>query len=342
MGEDIEKYRNKITYLSFIMAVLVVIRHSNGIEVYNLSPLGGGSLLYRIERFAEEISDLCVPTFFALSGYLFFQNYSPEKLREKWKSRIISIALPYLVWNVIAYIYYEMLAHIPMISAHLNSSIEPFALTWLIKNALCGLHNVTWFLRNLMVYIILFPLIYKVICSKRIALAFSCMLLAAGMAIGDSYSYSYIYNASFYMLGVYFGIHHRESVQKRYERPVAAAAFIYLILTVCGNAWLDILTFSLRLPLRMTQIIAVWIIADALAVQKKPAWWIKISFFIYCTHSMVLESVEKVFLIVLGNNILGAAIDFFLAPVITIIVITVLAYFIKKVPIVWRILVGNR
>lgn len=71
MLRDIE-FRNKITLLSLAMAVLIVVRHGNTIDVYGLS----AGLLYWIECFVGVVTDLIVPAFFVISGYLFSQNFN--------------------------------------------------------------------------------------------------------------------------------------------------------------------------------------------------------------------------------------------------------------------------
>ena len=52
MKNDIE-YRNKITILSFVLAIAIVLRHSVNIDIYNLDQykhiwgFGGGGVLFR-------------------------------------------------------------------------------------------------------------------------------------------------------------------------------------------------------------------------------------------------------------------------------------------------------
>lgn len=52
---------------------------------------------------------LSVPIFLIISGYLFFREGSYELTKELWiskfKKRIFSLLVPYLLWNFIVYIY---------------------------------------------------------------------------------------------------------------------------------------------------------------------------------------------------------------------------------------------
>lgn len=66
-------------------------------------------------------------------------------------------------------------------------------------------------------------------------------------------------------------------------------------------------------------------------------------FFIFCTHSLILESIEKVFLLLLGNTMMGSVVDFILAPIIALGIITGAAYILKyRMYTVWKIVTGNR
>lgn len=83
MGYSELTYRNKITYLSFILSILVVIKHSVNIDVYNLSQ----GMLFWLQTWACEFTDLAVPIFFIISGYLFYQNFGYSVLKRKLRSK---------------------------------------------------------------------------------------------------------------------------------------------------------------------------------------------------------------------------------------------------------------
>lgn len=161
-GEEI-RYRNKITYISFILALTVVVRHTVNIEIYNLQ----SGVLWLTESFIRSFSEVAVPTFFVLSGYLFFVNFQYNKLPDKWKSRFFSIVLPYLIWNMAAYLFYQGIALIPFVRSSLNQVLEPFSVKMLLLNAVYGYHNITWFLRYLALYIFITPLLYFLLKYKK-------------------------------------------------------------------------------------------------------------------------------------------------------------------------------
>ena len=79
--------RNKITILSFILSIFVLLIHVTNFRVYGLD----SGPLYQVEYFFELVAHYAVPMFFAISGYLFFRNYQPHFMIEKLKKRIKTI-----------------------------------------------------------------------------------------------------------------------------------------------------------------------------------------------------------------------------------------------------------
>lgn len=247
-------FRNKITYLSFVMAVLIVYRHAVGLKVYDIE-----GLLFWIELFISHLTDIIVPCFFAMSGYLFYQNFTWMKLKEKWKSRIKTIVFPFIVWNLVGFFFFFF--SIGLLGDKINKTIPPLNL-----------------------------------------LDFFC----------DVFIYTKI------------------------------MAALFIVITILCETIYDFEQGVVLMPIRLCQIIAIWILADLLAISTSPKWWMTISFFIYCSHSLILETIEKVFYLTFGNTSRGALIDFMCAPIITLIIIYGLAFYCRKIPKVWGLLVGYR
>ena len=112
-------FRYKITNLSFILAVLIVIRHSSGIGIYNLP-----DWLYYGELFIQQATDLVVPVFFAISGFLFFNKLTGLRdWYEKIKRRLKSLFVPYVIWCLIGYLFVLAIVNIPQIAKKNNESV---------------------------------------------------------------------------------------------------------------------------------------------------------------------------------------------------------------------------
>ena len=91
-----------IDLLKVILTVGIVCRHATWAEVGRDLPL-----FQNVTRGITAITEICVPLFFVLSGYLFFLN-CPEKptagyFGAKLKRRVFTLLIPYLIAVVIAF-----------------------------------------------------------------------------------------------------------------------------------------------------------------------------------------------------------------------------------------------
>lgn len=82
-------FSNKITVLSFILSISIVYIHS----VWNVK----NSLLTIVRLCFFNLQNICVPMFFFISGYLFYRNFSMDKLNYKYKKRLKTLVVPYLI-----------------------------------------------------------------------------------------------------------------------------------------------------------------------------------------------------------------------------------------------------
>ena len=99
---------NKITFLSFICIIMVVMIHSGNVPyTYQGSDVSQNWLLAHIVEIAisSGVARIAVPFFFVVSGYLFFYNVTDTDIflwyHVKLKSRIFSLMIPYLMWSII-------------------------------------------------------------------------------------------------------------------------------------------------------------------------------------------------------------------------------------------------
>lgn len=144
---------NRIDVLRVLLTVGIVCLHAT---TNNLQPI-------------VWICSVCVPSFFALSGYLFFWN-APQKPEWRWfrgkiRSRIFTLLIPYLIAVVIAWLcyYFAIKAAPSMVDGFLGDRWkDPLFVFW------TGPINLSlWFIRELMVVVVLSPLIYMIIRYTR-------------------------------------------------------------------------------------------------------------------------------------------------------------------------------
>lgn len=329
------KYRNKIVYLSFIMALLIIVRHSSGIGVYKSLTV----FLFYFELFMGHFTDVIVPMFFAISGFLFYQNYDSNLLMTKWKTRFKSLVIPFIVWNLIGFGFAWMLLHIPGVGNAMNRKMPDYTfLTWARDVFFDTRYNVTWFIRNLIIYIAITPFFFPIFRNRL-----GGGVLLAFLIISHFFDYDSILRYSTpFILGAYFGVHFKNECQRRYDKKIRICAACLLLISVLFETIFDCPQYGPIIPLRLLQIPLIWVASDILAIEKEPKWWMKISFFIYCCHSLILESVEKLIWIGLHDTYTGALIDYIFAPLLTFCIIIALAFLLKRQKKVWSLLNGGR
>lgn len=158
-------FRYKITNLSFILAVLIVIRHSLGIGTYNLP-----EWLYYGELFVQQATDLVVPVFFAISGFLFFNKLTGLRdWFEKIKRRLKSLFVPYVIWCLIGYLFVLAIVNIPQIANKTNFELPQFEFWGFLYDTFWDTkYNITWFIRDLMIYMLFFSPVFVVVSNKKL------------------------------------------------------------------------------------------------------------------------------------------------------------------------------
>lgn len=341
-----DRLSKKIFWVNFVLSCMIVSYHAYNIPIYDhiLHSNMIGIIWIAIENYISGLQRIAVPLFFFMSGFLFFLNYSPEKALNKIKKRVYSLLIPYFLWNTIAWAYYAILKKIPYVSSKINLSVS-YSLKSIIYDIIMGTFNALWFVRILFFLILLSPLVYIIIRKAKIAAAFFAFLIIMHLVFYTT-EFSVLYASAFYFGGAIMALHNVKIID--YELPLGQCALVFLMII---NAFFCNRFSYLYLPLKqivlIIYIILFWYGCDFLINRlRSPAvcpWFFKHTFFIYCAHGIVLESVEKIFLLVLGNTIYGSVLDYILAPVITLTLIFLFAKFVKyKMPVMWRVLNGGR
>lgn len=102
---------------------------------------------------------LSVPIFLLISGYLFFREGSHELTKELWiskfKKRIFSLLVPYLLWDFIGYIIYAI-----KVGFDFEDFFHSF---WVIdipgRSGSSPIDGPLWYVRNLMIVVVISPII---------------------------------------------------------------------------------------------------------------------------------------------------------------------------------------
>lgn len=340
-------FENKIIVVSFLLSVLVIYIHANFLKDYGLQK-NTSSIAYWVVRFITGgIAGVAVPMFFIISGYLFFRNIINSSnikldIRKKQFNRIKSIGIPYLLWNIFGMMFYMVIPRIPAINNIMNGSYVEITLKNIISGVL--LHEYYfpfWYLKELIIIICLTQVMGVILKNKKISIITLIILASIGifninLIILKSYS---VY---FFFLGAFMATYMKNYFeQKKSIKKSLILMIIFIVLTsirVLSNNKLLVEISYLISP------VILWIAVDFFIDKIQVLWFMKQSFFIYCSHIIIVTTVGKVFSkIGNANNEIWIILSFLITPIVTLLIIYLIARFLKKyLYSFYRIICGNR
>lgn len=346
--EDRMKFSTKIILLSWLLSIGVVYQHTQW------GYCGKG--LTATYQFVFFLIETCVPCFFMISGYLFYRTYQPGKAKEKLCSRIRTLLIPYVIWNIVYGIFIITMMKIGLIN---NASIAetPWEILSQIMNAE---FSPLWFVKYLMIFVLISPIMYFVLRNKYIGAVFLVLSMGANIYFYYSgkmliplnvnannlimFNYQYI----FFTIGAYFALNFPDFVENsnRRKRIGAIGGLLILLIFYVFMRELNFGNAIISHGFRIIYICALWFVIDFLP-EVKICSWMKNSFFLYCSHLIVLQCVQRVCDIILAkigleNSLLSVA-EYIVLPLIIIAFLMLSAEIMKKyIPKTWSILTGGR
>lgn len=373
-----------INFLRFPLTVAVVFIHFNisrkGISVHGINYGLDNPYWYHfiIELISNVMASISVPLFFFFSGYLFFHNGSFNKdiYKTKLLSRTKTLLVPFLLWNVIA-IVFQAMKWLPALSSLFpgaNKTVFIFSLKRLFNTFFCntlsnGLfvcstdYTMTeivnepypidvpmWYIRDLMVMIVISPIIYW--CIKKGSLAY--LLTSGSLWFFIRYllpegGYMVLLSTAlfFFSWGAYYSlniIHFTKAIKRIRYLPL-----IYIVIVFIDT--LTIYTSHYNTALHNVGILVgiILVLSETSRIIRKQ---IKLPppiqnsiFFIYAFHKIIIDDIAKVVFSILQlpdttNIMLGC---YFLIPILTICICIVTHWILMKgFPRICKLLTGGR
>ena len=224
-------------WLRFPLMVAVCFIHTKKIDPNLTTWIGTYNIYWGI---SQVVARIAVPLFFVISGYYFFYNKHGEKsftkasYKQKLKKRIHTLIIPYIIWNLF-YLLYNTLG-LNIVRLILHQELPTYDAMYFI-NAFTGItskypSNVpTWFLRNLIVTVVLSPIIYFLI--KKLKLFYIFTLGILWLILYQSTSVTFISTFFFFSLGAYFSINNLNII--KYVRKLSFYPIIVYILFIIAD-----------------------------------------------------------------------------------------------------------
>lgn len=380
-------FSRKITVFSFILTIFVIWIHAvnaglcslqlNDIASFNeaadidvqllssgIAAAAGGfgiKLCFCIQKIlGTGLGQIAVPGFFAMSGYLFFKDSDRivdlAYFVKKWKKRISSLLIPFLLWNTIYYIIYVIIGKA---GTDANSLFNGVALN--------KYNPVFWYLRELLVLTVLTPIIYILLKNKNAALSVLCLSFISAVFY-DLLPYHIVNEDAlfYYMTGAFASLHLKHSVEtenakwkKVFILALMAFAIFDFICTVCegrlrmilsgtigGRAAGYIMLFSLINLISSRTSKASKVSSETNCKSDKagdvPAF-MQFNFLIYALHYLEIRFFRLLFKAVGMGFIVTESVGFLLMPIFCTAVSVAVGIIMKRyIPKTYRILTGGR
>lgn len=340
-------FHNKINWFTFLFSLLVIWVHSYNAVLF----LGNSKAAVRLdhlERFlGEKVAQIAVPGFFLISSYLFFRTFSMERLWGKWNSRIRSVLVPYIVWNLLYYLGYVAGSRLPVVSELIGKGKVPFHFQAAAEAVLHYTYNyVFWYLYQLILLILLAPLIFLAVKHKKAGALFLAGILAA-IYLGGTLPALNLDALFYYSFGAYAALHGKRLVEGAFCRKRFAAG---LLLVGAG-----LLIRGIDLPgeakgefavttvlLRLLVPAGLWLlVSEGLLGEARE--WMKQNFFLYAVHFAMVRLINKTGALLLPAFFVLPLGLFLFMPILCVMLSYWAGLFLRRYfPALWSLLNGGR
>lgn len=320
-----------IQLLRFPLIVGIVATHC-----FSTSSLyvGDGNIYSLCRCYCQILFSSCVPSFFFISGYLFFavDNFSFIEYSSKIKRRISSLLQPYILWIIIAYIYFYFKFGLPF----------SFSIFWSYNSWNAPLVEPLWYVRNLMIFVVFSPLIYILIKYTKgcfVLFLSICYILGCHFGVGIMYFGSLL----FFSLGSLFSILKIDL----YGKLKQTGKYIIILAMACSFLCL-FSEISLRIYCCISIFAVIYSSFYFVESEKfKPNTFLtRSTFFIYALHGFAVTGFYmRTMSILIPDQLSSLCLitRYFLTILLTVLTCLLLFYILTKVcPRVVSLLIGAR
>lgn len=345
---EISAYNSqKLKILGFVAIVLVIFIHSHFIEAHEFRNVE----MFQMFTGTFGISGVAVPLYYFISGLLFFKSVKCVKdCTINIKKRARSLLIPYIIWNLVFISWYILFSMIPVISRFVIDGPQNKILTSSLGESLyflfitpVGFH--LWFLRDLIFFTMITPLLYVLIRKVPIVTIIltyvvSCCLSRFGLV--------------YFVIGGYISLHNKLlDFDKLLQGKITLVCLaIYIVNSLIASfsspypIWL--MNPAYQQIISIISIMAVWggynqIVPKKFRLSSKWNDLMNYTFFIYLFHEPVLNIFKKIGIIQLGVNEISLLLLYVCIPFIMLVIALMVGYYWKRLlPTIYGVFTGGR
>ena len=335
----------KIKIISFISIILVVFLHA-----YNLgfAPETAAAISNKTwnwfiqDLISYGITRIAVPLFFLFSGFWFFYKATgkSQEFSDKIKKRFFTLFIPFLFWSLFGIAFYFTLQSLPQFEKFFSKELvkDYTAEMWLVKIFIHPIPYQLWFIRDLMLLVLLSPLLYYAL--KYLGRIFLAVVLALWFCHIDDFHNS-IEALLFFGTGGFIGLYREDLLSKTAstgKATILVLLWISLLVIKSVLGWYGAPVLLVQSVLNVSILAGVpafWLWYDAYLAQNRRFQLIILhlsttTFFLFASHEPILTMVKKVLFIVVGSNETASLAVYFLAPCVTLVLVYSVALSLRK------------
>ncbi|MDP3868365.1 acyltransferase [Phenylobacterium sp.] len=347
----------RLSVIRFPMILLILYIHSFVAPVYlagqsiTVEPTAGIRAL--VMFWSDGIARIAVPSFYLMSGYLYFNNFdgSWNQYLDKSKRRVFTLLIPYILWNGLVLALFMIGQSLPQTATLFNSANGQMTgqSTWRLIDIWLGITQYPiaypfWFIRDLMLMVAVAPLLHWTL--RRTHGVLEIVLLFAWLSTVIKIPIPSIEGLTFFVLGASFGMRNRPLFVGDGHLALLIPAFLVGELS---NIWLrlELNIYWLQRPVILLGVFVLFAMTKCVVSHPRLRGVLLVlapmSFFVFAAHEPLMTMLRKLIYRSIEVNQASILATYTLLPLL-VAIITLVAYrsLVRVFPTAASILNGNR
>ena len=296
-----------------------------------------------------------VPIYYFISGYVFFKGvqFGYDVYKKKLRNRLFSLFIPYLVWNMVALLWYlfKSLPYFASLAPGIsniekNYSFKALLMTFwdnsvgvlpivnLASTQIYPVNSPLWYIRDLIIVVLATPVIYYVIKKTRFYAVALLLVLWYWSDMSDwGYARQLLSAFAFFSFGAYMSIFRKDMIAEfgRFSRVS------YILYALLGIAYVLCIYY---MPQYCDSIKRVNVLVGLLFAYNISSFLISrfncrpntflssASFFIYVSHFLVYNEVFKILKLIIPFTSDVTMIFLYIATIVVCVVLLLSVYYL--------------
>lgn len=355
-----------ISYLRFPLIVGVVFIHNNMSRIniqgkvitFDQWPI----VPFIFNLISSVLGAICVPLFFIISGFLLFykiEDYNFKIYKKKCRSRCKSLLIPYLIWNFIGFLILLIELHpllsslFPLLKDYRIDISHFLSYFWIAKLPISmsgpanPINTPLWFIRDLIILVIMSPIIFWAIKKVRFVFIFILFIIWF-FSMGEIIGFPGLCHQSlfFFPLGAYFSISKIDFVQL--SQRLSWAPYIYIPFAITDtltiyesyNYWIHNVGIIIGI-IAIINIVSTQLYKNNI---KTNQFLSNASFIVFALHNLILGKFTKIIMLTIQPQSPYAIIFIYFFVPLTIILLCLIIYKLlnKHLTSLAKIMTGGR